>query len=142
MALPSTKCTLLVISLTARIFVFLSGPPNYGPGQLDAPGSHGDHNTGKVVDSDHTQLPEQTIFYKNLVGLHKYWFMHSDNILGGILIGISQAASAVQAGVCVDLFAITNEYTDLNSLKVLSVESGGSLFLYSNTDESTVPQDM
>ncbi|XP_051217224.1 protein transport protein SEC23 D [Lolium perenne] len=102
----------------ARIFVFLSGPPNYGPGQLDAPGSHGDHNTGKVVDSDHTQLPEQTIFYKNL------------------------AASAVQAGVCVDLFAITNEYTDLNSLKVLSVESGGSLFLYSNTDESTVPQDI
>jgi hypothetical protein len=44
--------------------------------------------------------------------------------------------------VCVDLFAITNEYTDLTSLKVLSVESGGSLFLYSSTDESTLPQDM
>lgn len=68
--------------------------------------------------------------------------MHSENILGGILIAISQAASAVQAGACVDLFAITNEYTDLTSLKVLSVESGGSLFLYSNTDESTLPQDM
>uniref|UniRef100_A0ACD5UB86 Uncharacterized protein n=1 Tax=Avena sativa TaxID=4498 RepID=A0ACD5UB86_AVESA len=49
---------------------------------------------------------------------------------------------AVQAGVCVDLFAITNEYTDLTSLKVLSVESGGSLFLYSNPDESTLPQDI
>jgi hypothetical protein len=44
--------------------------------------------------------------------------------------------------VCVDLFAITNEYTDLTSLKALSVESGGSLFLYSSTDESTLPQDM
>ena len=62
--------------------------------------------------------------------------------MGGILIAISQAASAVQAGACVDLFAITNEYTDLTSLKVLSVESGGSLFLYSNTDESTLPKDM
>jgi hypothetical protein len=127
--------------LTARIFVFLSGPPNYGPGQLDA-GSNGDHNSSKVVDADRTLLHEQTSFYKNLVSLHKYWLMHSKNILGGILIGISQAASAVQAGVCVDLFAITNEYTDLNSLKVLSLESGGSLFLYSNTDESTLPQDM
>jgi hypothetical protein len=58
------------------------------------------------------------------------------------LIGISQATSAVQAGVCVDIFAITNEYTDLSSLKVLSVEGGGSLFLYSSTDESTLPQDM
>ncbi|VAH32209.1 protein transport protein Sec24B-like [Triticum dicoccoides] len=101
----------------ARIFAFLSGPPNYGAGQLDAR-SNGDHNTGKVVDSNNTLLPEETSFYKNL------------------------AASAVQAGACVDLFAITNEYTDLTSLKVLSVESGGSLFLYSNTDESTLPQDI
>jgi len=31
----------------ARIFVFLSGPPNYGPGQLDA-GSNGDHNSVKA----------------------------------------------------------------------------------------------
>lgn len=101
----------------ARIFVFLSGPPNYGAGRLDTR-SNEDHSTRKVVDSDHTLLPEQTRFYTNL------------------------AASAVQAGVCVDLFAITNEYTDLTSLKVLSVESGGSLFLYSNTDESTLPQDI
>lgn len=55
---------------------------------------------------------------------------------------ISQAAVAVQAGVCVDIFAITNEYTDLASLKFLSIESGGSLFLYSSTDDSTLPQDM
>lgn len=55
---------------------------------------------------------------------------------------ILQAAVAVQAGVCVDLFAITNEYTDLASLKFLSIESGGSLFLYTSTDESTLPQDM
>ncbi|XP_052488137.1 uncharacterized protein C4.03c-like [Gossypium raimondii] len=53
-----------------------------------------------------------------------------------------QAAVAVQAGVCVDIFAVTNEYTDLASLKFLSIESGGSLFLYANTDDSTLPQDM
>jgi hypothetical protein len=77
-----------------------------------------DHNAAKMLGSDHTFISEQTNFYTNL------------------------AASAVQAGVCVDLFAITNEYTDLSSLKVLSVESGGSLYMYSSTDESTLPQDM
>lgn len=55
---------------------------------------------------------------------------------------ILQAAVAVQAGVCVDIFAVTNEYTDLASLKFLSIESGGSLYLYSSTDDSTLPQDM
>ncbi|KAG4119491.1 hypothetical protein ERO13_D11G083850v2 [Gossypium hirsutum] len=53
-----------------------------------------------------------------------------------------QAAVAIQAGVCVDIFAVTNEYTDLASLKFISIESGGSLFLYANTDDSTLPQDM
>ncbi|XP_062225579.1 protein transport protein SEC23 D-like [Phragmites australis] len=101
----------------ARIFAFLSGPPNYGAGQLDTT-SFEDHNASKVGDADAILLQEQTSFYKNL------------------------ATSAVQAGVCVDLFAITNEYTDFTSLKVLSVESGGSLFLYSSTDESTLPQDI
>ncbi|AQK43588.1 sec23/sec24 transport family protein [Zea mays] len=99
----------------ARIFAFLSGPPNYGAGQLDI---NEDQNSGKARGADHILLQEQTSFYRNL------------------------ATSAVQAGVCVDLFAITNEYTDLTSLKVLSVESGGSLFLYSSTDESTLPQDI
>ncbi|KAL6885911.1 hypothetical protein ACP4OV_010172 [Aristida adscensionis] len=94
----------------ARIFAFLSGPPNYGAGQLDTT-SYEDHNARVLLE-------EQTNFYKNL------------------------AASAVQAGVSVDLFAITNEYTDLTSLKVLTIESGGSLFLYSSTDESTLPQDI
>lgn len=41
-----------------------------------------------------------------------------------------------------DIFAVTNEYTDLASLKFLSIESGGSLFLYPNTEDSTLPQDM
>lgn len=58
------------------------------------------------------------------------------------LLGIPQAAQAVQSGVCVDLFAVTNEYTDLASLKYLSIESGGGLLLYSNTDEATLPQDL
>ncbi|XP_043701372.1 protein transport protein SEC24-1 [Telopea speciosissima] len=101
----------------ARIFAFLSGPPDYGAGQLDTR-RYGEQYASKREDADRALLPPQTPFYKDL------------------------AAVAVQAGVCVDIFAITNEYTDLASLKFLSIESGGSLFLYSNTDDSTLPQDM
>ncbi|XP_039004723.1 protein transport protein SEC24-like [Hibiscus syriacus] len=101
----------------ARVFAFLSGPPDYGPGQLDTR-RYGEQYASKGEDADRALLPEQTPFYKDL------------------------AAVAVQAGVCVDIFAVTNEYTDLASLKFLSIESGGSLFLYSNTDDSTLPQDM
>ncbi|CAL9107942.1 unnamed protein product [Musa textilis] len=101
----------------ARVFVFLSGPPDYGAGQLDT-GRYGEQYASKREDADRALLPEQTPFYKDL------------------------AAIAVQAGVCVDIFAVTDEYTDLASLKYLSIESGGSLFLYANMDESTLPQDM
>ncbi|XVF19704.1 hypothetical protein REPUB_Repub11eG0133600 [Reevesia pubescens] len=101
----------------ARVFAFLSGPPDYGPGQLDTR-RYGQQYASKGEDADLALLPEQTPFYKDL------------------------AAVAVQAGVCVDIFSVTNEYTDLASLKFLSIESGGSLFLYSNTDDSTLPQDM
>ncbi|GLT63882.1 hypothetical protein SLA2020_364130 [Shorea laevis] len=101
----------------ARVFAFLSGPPDYGAGQLDTR-RYGEQYASKGEDADRALLPEQTPFYKDL------------------------ATVAVQAGVSVDIFAVTNEYTDLASLKFLSIESGGSLFLYSNTDESTLPQDM
>jgi hypothetical protein len=40
------------------------------------------------------------------------------------------------------VFVITNEYADLALLKYLSIESGGCLLLYSNTDEATLPQDL
>ncbi|KAL6499741.1 Protein transport protein S23 D [Orobanche gracilis] len=101
----------------ARVFAFLSGPPDYGLGQLDTR-RYGEQYASKGEDADRALLPEQTPFYRDL------------------------ATVAVQAGVCVDIFAVTNEYTDLASLKFLSIESGGSLFLYSNTDDSTLPQDM
>ncbi|KAG6496507.1 hypothetical protein ZIOFF_044374 [Zingiber officinale] len=101
----------------ARVFAFMSGPPDYGAGQLDTR-RYGEQYASKREDADLALLPEQTSFYKDL------------------------AAVAVQAGVCVDIFAITDEYTDLASLKYLSIESGGSLFLYSNMDDSTLPQDM
>ncbi|KAJ6897239.1 protein transport protein SEC24-like [Populus alba x Populus x berolinensis] len=101
----------------ARVFAFMSGPPDYGAGQLDTK-RYGEQYASKGEDADRALLPEQTPFYKDL------------------------AVVAVQAGVCVDIFAVTNEYTDLASLKFLSIESGGSLFLYSNTDDSTLPQDM
>ncbi|KAM7272639.1 hypothetical protein ACFE04_027302 [Oxalis oulophora] len=105
------------VELPPRVFAFLSGPPDYGSGQLDTR-RYGEQYASKGEDADRALLPEQTPFYKDL------------------------AAVAVQSGVCVDIFAVTNEYTDLASLKFLSIESGGSLFLYTNTDDSTLPQDM
>ncbi|KAF7805716.1 protein transport protein SEC24 [Senna tora] len=101
----------------ARVFAFLSGPPDYGAGQLDTR-RYGEQYASKGEDADRALLPEQTPFYKDL------------------------AAVAVQSGVCVDIFAVTNEYTDLASLKFLSIESGGSLLLYTSTEDSTLPQDM
>ncbi|KAJ0976718.1 hypothetical protein J5N97_012192 [Dioscorea zingiberensis] len=101
----------------ARVFAFLSGPPDYGAGQLDTR-RYGEQYASKGEDADLALLPEQTPFYKDLADV------------------------AVRSGVCVDIFAVTNEYTDLASLKFLSIESGGSLFLYSSTDDSTLPQDM
>ncbi|TYK31047.1 protein transport protein sec24 [Cucumis melo var. makuwa] len=107
----------IVFFTSARIFAFLSGPPDYGAGQLDTR-RYGEQYASKGEDADRALLPEQTPFYKEL------------------------AAVAVQAGVCVDIFAVTNEYTDLASLKFLSIESGGSLCFYPSTDDSTLPQDM
>lgn len=101
----------------ARVFAFLSGPPDYGAGQLDTR-RYGDQYASKGEDADKALLPAQTSYYKDL------------------------AAQAVLAGVCVDLFAVTNEYTDLASLKYLSIESGGGLLLYSSTEEATLPQDL
>jgi len=48
----------------ARIFAFLSGPPNYGAGQLD---TSEEQNADTAGDADHIFLQEQTSFYKNLV---------------------------------------------------------------------------
>jgi Sec23/Sec24 trunk domain len=47
------------------------------------------------------------------------------------MIILFQSADAIQVGVCVDLFAVTDGYTDLASLKFLSIECGGFLFYYS-----------
>ncbi|PRQ29700.1 putative von Willebrand factor, type A, sec23/Sec24, trunk domain-containing protein [Rosa chinensis] len=86
-----------------RVFTFLSGPPDYGAGQLDTR-RYDKQYASRGEDADRALLPEQTPFYKDL------------------------AAVAIQAGVCVDIFAVTNEYTNLASLKFLRVESGGSLY--------------
>nr|GEX32963.1 protein transport protein SEC24-like At3g07100 [Tanacetum cinerariifolium] len=81
----------------ARIFAFLSGPPDYGPGQLDTR-RYGDQYASRGEDAELALLPEQTPFYRDL------------------------AAVAVQAGVCIDILAVTNEYTDLASLKFLCID--------------------
>ncbi|PWZ17830.1 Protein transport protein Sec24B [Zea mays] len=101
----------------ARVFAFLSGAPDYGAGLLDTR-RYGEQYASKRVDANLALLPEQIPFYRDL------------------------AAVAVQSGVCIDIFAVTDEYTDLASLKFLSIESGGYLFLYANADDSTLPQDI
>lgn len=58
-----------VISLAtfaARVFAFLSGPPDYGAGQLDTR-RYGEQYASKGEDADRALLPEQTPFYKDLV---------------------------------------------------------------------------
>ncbi|GJP49481.1 hypothetical protein CLOM_g8679 [Closterium sp. NIES-68] len=169
----------------ARLLVFLSGAPNHGMGALStdryetalaslAVAANQRSRSGKeVLDpivADKGLLQEQTPFYREL------------------------AAAAVQAGVCVDLFAVPSyasngdeeahrgdggaatadaaaaaaaaaagaaisavtisdppsstppylptPYCDLASLRCLSVESGGTLFLYPSLDEATLPQDI
>lgn len=102
--------------VSARLFSFISGPPNFGIGKLDVSRYKAQSSEN---DSDPASLlVEQTSFYKDM------------------------AAVAVQAGLCVDLFVVSSEYVDLASLKFLSVESGGSLFLYSSAEEATLPQDI
>lgn len=127
----------------ARVFAFLSGPPDYGAGQLDTR-RYGEQYASKREDADRALLPEQTPFYKDLVRLVELWWnaWHHTIWFVPVLTEISQATVAVESGVCVDIFAVTNEYTDLASLKFLSIESGGSLLLYASTDDSTLPQDM
>lgn len=139
----------LSLKTAARVFAFLSGPPDYGAGQLDTR-RYGEQYASRGEDADRALLPEQTPFYKELVSfLCSLIFAHSIISLSFMFMEIVstwtsllQAAVAVQAGVCVDIFAVTNEYTDLASLKFLSIESGGSLLLYTSTDDSTLPQDM
>ncbi|KAJ1440698.1 Zinc finger, Sec23/Sec24-type superfamily [Sesbania bispinosa] len=125
----------------ARIFAFLSGPPDFGAGQLDTR-RYGEQYASKGEDADRALLPEQTPFIK--IWYLTYDVMTSISLYLEVeeLTCVLQAAVAVQAGVCVDIFAVTNEYTDLASLKFLSIESGGSLFLYTSTEDSTLPQDM
>lgn len=46
----------------------MSGPPDYGRGQLDT-SRYGEQYASKRVDADRALLPEQTPFYKDLVSL-------------------------------------------------------------------------
>lgn len=51
---------------SARVFAFLSGPPDYGAGQLDTR-RYGEQYASKGEDADRALLPEQTPFYRELV---------------------------------------------------------------------------
>lgn len=48
------------------MFTFLSGPPDFGSGQLDTR-RYGEQYASKREDADLALLPEQTPFYKDLV---------------------------------------------------------------------------
>lgn len=56
----------LSCKLAARVFAFLSGPPDYGAGQLDTR-RYGEQYSSKGLDADKALLPEQTSFYKEVV---------------------------------------------------------------------------
>jgi len=92
----------------------------------------------QIVLYSQSRHPSIKIWYlSNVIAIPVSHFLEVEE-----LTYVLQAAVAVQAGVCVDIFAVTNEYTDLASLKFLSIESGGSLFLYTSTEDSTLPQYM
>ena len=57
---------LFLLNTAARVFAFLSGPPDYGAGQLDTR-RYGEQYASKREDADRALLPEQTPFYKDLV---------------------------------------------------------------------------
>lgn len=56
----------------ARVFAFLSGPPDYGAGQLDTR-RYGAQYASSGEDAELALLPEQTPFYKDLVCQHVNW---------------------------------------------------------------------
>ena len=61
------KCFFSFLTLVAaRVFAFMSGPPDYGAGQLDTK-RYGEQYASKGEDADRALLPEQTPFYKDLV---------------------------------------------------------------------------
>lgn len=66
----------------ARVFAFLSGPPDYGRGQLDT-SRYGEQYASKRVDADRALLPEQTPFYKDLVRLliSRFFYLQDGYIL-------------------------------------------------------------
>lgn len=54
------------VCIAARVFAFLSGPPDYGAGQLDTR-RYGEQYSSKGEDADKALLPAQTSYYKDLV---------------------------------------------------------------------------
>lgn len=101
--------------MAARLFAFLSGPPDYGAGALDT-SRYSDPDANGGDDEDKGLLSEQTPYYSDL------------------------AALAVQSGVCCDLFVVSEGYCDLASLQPLCSQSGGTLCLYQRLEECTLPQ--
>eukprot|EP00899_Mesostigma_viride_P006955 jgi/Mesvir1/16260/Mv08506-RA.2 len=116
--------------VSARLFAFLSGPPNHGLGVVDVNrGSAAREGAGQGAGAtgQHAQAPKgadrlllapDQPFYEEL------------------------AAQAVEAGVCVDLFVVSSDFVDLASLKALASRSGGALYLYAGPEDSTLPQDI
>lgn len=65
------------------MFAFLSGPPDYGRGQLDT-SRYGEQYASKRVDADRALLPEQTPFYKDIVSLVSIIFNLQDGYMSGL----------------------------------------------------------
>ncbi len=106
-----------------RVMAFLCGIPNHGDGKLE----------------ETSDLSPKTEFYREQVPLH---LVRGSRRQIGSSFPIAQAKRAVEVGVCVDLFVVTNTFVGLSSLKFLTVLTGGNLLVYEEPEGATLPQDL
>eukprot|EP00958_Prasinococcus_capsulatus_P025539 scaffold4372_cov397-Prasinococcus_capsulatus_cf.AAC.23 len=148
--------------LNARLMCFLSGPPNCGFGRLDlstAAGTKGSGVPGARQDK-HSSTPqtltprssmqqEEVVFHADLA--RQQVPITADDELRSADPHLLQPSSdayrflaqqALAVGFCVDLYIVSSAFVDLPTLQLLSLESGGDVFLYTDTEESTMPQDV
>lgn len=99
----------------ARILNFISGCPNFGMGICDEDRFRLDDS--KSIDSK--LLNDYTDFY------------------------CKQALIASHSAICFDLYVVSNlKYSDLTSIRYLSLMTGGNLLLYETVEDASLPQDL
>jgi len=90
----------------------------------------------KPANLPHTQL---SISIRSRRPLFFVFVFVRFDLIGFMLL---QAKRAVEAGVCIDLFVLTNAFVGLSSLKFLTSFTGGNLVLYEQPEGASLPQDL